>query len=455
MLEEIRQLIRAALEERKTAKDARDASLEAATTAKRDLTPAETDIYQERKTALAEIDGRIETLRARETELVEAERRDHLAEQASRDLGEPQTERVSVGNEERTYRPDGDHSFFRDAFHGTKNGDWKAQERLRRNFDEQREHLGTETEKRAVGTAAFGALVVPQYLVDEFAEVARDGRPFANAVRRLPMPADGMTFNIPRGTTGTATAVQANEGDALQNTDFDETTLAVSVRTIGGQQDISRQAIERGTNVDTIIYADLVADYAQKLDSHLINHATDGFLNVAGINAVTYTDASPTLGELYPKAASAIGQVGTGRKLPATLLLMTPLRWAWATAAVDSNGRPLVVPIAPVNPIGVGDSSKYGQLVGSMLGLPVMTDGNVPTNLGAGTNEDRVAALRAFDHILWEDGDGMPRELRFEEPNGGNLQVKLVVYNYIAYTAGRYPKATSVIAGTGLVTPTF
>ena len=68
---------------------------------------------------------------------------------------------------------------------------------------------------------------------------------------------------------------------------------------------------------------------------------------------------------------------------------------------------------------------------------------------------------RREDLLLWEDGDGMPRELRFEQTLGNQLTTKLVVYGYAAFTAGRYPTAVGVVggnagtAGFGLVAPTF
>ena len=45
--------------------------------------------------------------------------------------------------------------------------------------------------------------------------------------------------------------------------------------------------------------------------------------------------------------------------------------------------------------------------------------------------------------------------LRFEDVKSAELEVKMVVYGYSAYTAGRYPNAFALIGGTGLVTPSF
>jgi hypothetical protein len=62
--------------------------------------------------------------------------------------------------------------------------------------------------------------------------------------------------------------------------------------------------------------------------------------------------------------------------------------------------------------------------------------------------------------LLWEDGDGMPKQLRFEQTLGNQLTVKLVVYGYAAFTAGRYPGAFGKtggldVTGGGQIAPAF
>jgi hypothetical protein len=93
-------------------------------------------------------------------------------------------------------------------------------------------------------------------------------------------------------------------------------------------------------------------------------------------------------------------------------------------------------------------------------GLPVITDLNIPTNVGT-LNEDVILVLDTQEMHLWEDGDGMPKQLSFEQTAGNNLTTTLVVYNYAAFTAGRYPAATGKVGGVdgtggnGLIAPTF
>ena len=444
-----------------------------------------TELRDERGRVLSRIDDIIETARAEgRSELTDAERSEHddLVAQAAK-LGEDITRAegavgdalrfaahdaridppaanpvVSVGNEPTTYNPGADHSFFVDAYRSRFLGDDTANQRLQRHGVEVSRNEGIDV-SRDVGTSAFGALVVPQYLTELYAPLARAGRPFANICMSLPLPDEGMTLNIPRGTTGTAAAAQAAENDAVQETNFDETTLAVSVRTYAGQQDVSRQSLERGRGIDQIIYADLAADYATKLDTALLMGAGTsgthlGVTEVSSINAVTYTDASPTVAEFWPKLHDAIQLVNSNRYLPPTAIVMHPRRWGWLQSGLSSSFPIATQAGAPVNSVAVNQAVAYGQVVGSIAGLPVVTDANIATDQGAGT-EDSVIVVRAEDMLLWEQGDGSPRELRFEETAGGNLMTKLVVYGYSAFAAGRYPKAIAEITGTGVIAPTF
>lgn len=462
MLEEIRNKIKEALDLRKTHEDQVDAILaEAERDGRTELTDDESTKLTEARSATKKVDESLAPLYAREAELVaEAEARKAADEARARyATATPNAPTVRVGEEPRTYRKGGEHRFFADAVAAHK-GDYLARERQARHAQEMVVDGVMPGEGRATATSAFGALVVPQYLVDEFAAVRRGGRPFLNTLGQLPMPEDGMTFNIPRGTTGTSVAAQASENAAVSQTDFDETTLPVSVRTFAGDQNISRQAWERGTMVDEIIYADLAADYAFKVNQSAIqgdgtSGAHTGILNAGG-SAVTYTDTTPTLAELWPKLADAVQRVNANYFEGPTVVLMHPRRWGWMLSQLDGQNRPLISNEAPQNPMGVGDAAKYGQVVGQVMGIPVVTDAGVPTTLGASTNEDRIIVYSPRPHLFFEE-ESAPRSFEIQEigTTTAQLTLKVVVFGYSAFTAGRYPLASSIISGTGLTTPTF
>jgi hypothetical protein len=100
-------------------------------------------------------------------------------------------------------------------------------------------------------------------------------------------------------------------------------------------------------------------------------------------------------------------------------------------------------------------SAQYGNSGYSILGLPVITDANVATNKGSGTNQDTIYVGNLQELHLWEQAGGDPMLLRFEQPKVAELDVTLVVYGYSCFTANRYPNAWAQINGTGLVPPTF
>jgi HK97 family phage major capsid protein len=317
-------------------------------------------------------------------------------------------------------------------------------------------------ERRDVGTAQFDGLTIPQYLVDLAAPLARAGRPTADfATSKHTLPVSGMTLNISRMTTGTSTAVQVTQNDAVSETDADDTLLTINVRTIAGQQDISKQAIERGTGIDAFIVADLIRSWHTTLDAQILNGAgtagtIKGIRNSGG-NAITFTATTPTVALLYPKLADAIQQVQANTFTTPTHFIMHPRRLAFLLAAVDGSNRPLVVPAAggPMNAIGTGAGvAGYGNSGYQMLGLPIITDASVGTTYGAATNQDEIYCVAAPEMHLWEQ-PGSPFALSFDATGAGNLTVKSVVYGYAAFSAERYPLAASIISGTGLVAPTF
>jgi hypothetical protein len=136
---------------------------------------------------------------------------------------------------------------------------------------------------------------------------------------------------------------------------------------------------------------------------------------------------------------------------------MHPRRLAFFLAALDTTNRPLVVPAQrSQNGVGAGNGAPvYGNSGYEIMGLPIITDANVSTAQGSGTNEDTIFIGNLQELHLWEQGSGEPMYLRFDQPKAAELDVLAVVYGYAAYTANRYANAWAKIGGTGLVTPTF
>lgn len=423
------------------------------------LTAEESAAFTEKRQQTIKLDEKIAEARASVQQFEEREAARQAADDLARSL--PTSTEKTVGgavvrNEARTYRPDVQHGFLSDLYAMTfRHGDFQsAEQRMARH---QRE---VDVERRDIVTSAVAGVVPPQYLVDQFAPVARAGRPFLNSLNALPLPPDGVSFFIPRGTTGSAAAMTA-EGAGFNEQDMANTDVALTVNLVTAQQDISRTLFMRGGPlVDSIIFGDLVAASEVALNTSAINgNGTApqhrGVLQVAGISSVAYTDASPTVPELWPKLSDAIQRINSLRFMPGNVIYMHPRRWGMITSATDTTGRPLFeFSTTPPNVVmGLGRSADYGQIVGTLQGLPVITDATIPTNLGAGTNEDIIIVARSFDFLYWED-DVM--QFTFEQTlSTAPGQVRLAAGRFSLFTAGRYPTSISTIGGTGLVPPAF
>jgi HK97 family phage major capsid protein len=347
------------------------------------------------------------------------------------------------------------HSYFKDLASSKHDND--ADERLRQHMRQM------QVERRDLSTTAggVGEFVAPQYLNDEWIPLARAGRVTANLpiLRTLVPGRDSNVLHFPRLATGSAVAVQTADNAGVQETDPTSSDYSVTASTIAGQVDLSRQLYDfSNPGMDEIIMQDLARDYATKLDIQVISGSAGsgqqrGIRNIASINTVTYTQATPTAATLYPKVADAVQRVATGVFAYADAIVMHPVRWASLIGAVDSQGRPLVTTEAPMNPIARDGANVAEGLVGGLQGLPVYVDPNIPTNLGAGTNQDIILVARFAEMRLYESPGPYTRV--FEDVGSGTQTVRISAWNYAIFAGGRYPAAISLITGTGLVAPTF
>lgn len=440
----------------------------------RDLNDDEQTKYTELRAGLDKFDERI-------AELIEMDER---AKKSAGPAAKIEGRSSVTVRSPKTYSKRSRNSYFLDLVRSQVNHDPDAAERLAthrkeesaevekrmRKMDDEGERAfraefgdGAEIERRDLSrtAGAGGEFVPPLWLIDEYIALARAARVTADLCNNRPLPPDTNVINIPRITGGTAVRSQASLG-AVQKTDMTTNALTVNVETLAGQQDVELQLIEQTPiDYDEMVFQDLIADYNAQLDTQVIQGAGHGssqllgILNVSGIGSSTYTSGSPTVAGLYPKTADVFQQVGTNRKLPPTAYVMHTRRWGWFAGALDGNNRPLVVPTAPNGPfnaMAVNENQLAQGVVGNLQGFPVTIDPNVPTNLGAGTNEDRIICARFSDFWLWES---FLRTRVLTEVLSNTLEVRLQVYNYVAFAAGRYAASTAVVAGTGLVTPTF
>ena len=206
------------------------------------------------------------------------------------------------------------------------------------------------------------------------------------------------------------------------------------------------------SGIASILLSDLFAEYATKVNvSAISGDGTGGghwgILNTTSVQTAAFTGT--TGASLMTSIHNAVGKVNASRFAAADLIIMHPRRWAFLCAASDTSNRPFVQVDGPgFNAQGNGAAAGYG-IVGSLVGIPVVTDAGIPTNFGASTDEDRIIVTRRQDVLFMEDASA-PVGLTFEEVKGDQLSVQMVVFGYSAFTAGRYPVATCVVTGTGV-----
>jgi HK97 family phage major capsid protein len=142
-----------------------------------------------------------------------------------------------------------------------------------RNFSERDHHPAFQEHRdlsRVDGSGGYA--VPPAWLMNQYVELARPGRAFANLVQRQPLPGGTDSINIPKLLTGTATAIQTGDNQPVQQTDLTDTFINAPVRTISGQQGVAIQLLDQSPIAfDDLVFRDLIADYASQLDKQCLS----------------------------------------------------------------------------------------------------------------------------------------------------------------------------------------
>jgi HK97 family phage major capsid protein len=144
---------------------------------------------------------------------------------------------------------------------------------------------------------------------------------------------------------------------------------------------------------DDLVFRDLVAAHAAQTDQQVIpgtgaNGQVLGIQLTPGITTIAVSAID--IEHVYGAIANAVQTIHTTRFLPPEVIVMYPRRWGWFLSLLDASQRPLFLGTAnaPMNVAGVLTDVASQQIVGSMHGLPVVTDPNIPVTQGTGNNED-------------------------------------------------------------------
>lgn len=405
----------------------------------RDLSETETDNLRDAKVAMEKLDARIE-------ELSDIELRNAAASELAAKVDAVGATRdnasVHVTRDELVYRPDNERSFFRDVMIGGK--DPRAMERLVRHQDAMDADAKLT---RDVATTDAAGFVPPAYLVSQFAELAKAGRPVTNI-----LPAQGgpttNTMYIPKWTTQATTGFQGSENSGLTEGTIAATNVQIDVRTEGGIMDVSRQLLDLGQLPDGEIFRQLVADYSVKVEDMVLNSTTannKGLTQVASEGNVIYDDSTPTVGEMQGKIGAAVSQIHNAIFKAPEVIIMDPTLWNWIRSRVDTTGRPLAPWTAPMNPVATFGQLGAEGVVGEFYGLPVVVSATLTTD-SATPSDRQIIVARISESRFWES---TPRLETFNDVGSAAATVRFRLFSYVAQTHARQPGALCLVRGSG------
>lgn len=333
--------------------------------------------------------------------------------------------------------------------------------------------LSSTTTSSYSNSSDIGSLMPTDYRPDLYAPGLYGGRVTADLVARYPLPARGMTVSFPRVTTKASAGAQATQGTEVTSAGVATTETVLNIHTIASGLLISRQAIERGEMVEALVLDEIRMAVDKDLDAQVLNGSGSSG-NAQGIIGVTrndtkvtldqarsgtspnYTWTAVTIDKIWEGLVKGTGLVGEHREWAPDVIIMHPRRWAYLVASVDKQNRPLFQPTTTGrNLMGVGTMAtgdvRMPAPVGTIAGISVVLDANMPTNLELGTLEpaankqDCVIIMRRADQLLFEQP--APVMLRISEAAAANLQYELIAYTYFAFTSSRYVDSVSIVGG--------
>lgn len=345
---------------------------------------------------------------------------------------------VPVGGE-GSENPWAEKSFYADLKRACR-GDQKAMKSII-------EAAGGEERHKAMveGTDSAGGYLVAPEVSDELVRLKTYRTPLRNLFSSIRVGSD--TLQIAQQTGG-LTAAWTDELATKTAADFTFGQISVSVFTAAGLAVVSNQLLQDSNpSIDGLINSDLARRIAILEEIAFINGSGTGqprgVLNTVGVNAVTYTDASPTAGETLDAIIDAIAKTQDDGKTEPTDIVLHPRLWTRLIKSRESDGHYTVE-------AGFQNRSSQSALpVRTLFGLPVTLSYNVPTNLGAGTNESRII-VGDFKQGLILDRQGIV----VDDSSHVYFTTNQTVFrgeSRVGFTAGRDPKAFTVVGGTGLI----
>jgi hypothetical protein len=215
---------------------------------------------------------------------------------------------------------------------------------------------------------------------------------------------------------------------------------------------------------------DLLADFDKQLDLQILagNGSNSTSLNGgqilglypstnwSGTNSLTYTSGSPAAWHMFSLLGAMASKVATNRfHLGESFAhVLHPRRAMWFASGTDTANRPLIESrnFGPFNVAAIEADSvpAEGQVMQLPWGPRVIQDANVTTTDATGGSAQDIAIGCLFDDAWLFEGEMRTRVL--PEVLSGTLQVRIQVYNYVAFLL-RYGQSLAIATGTGFSAP--
>lgn len=293
-------------------------------------------------------------------------------------------------------------------------------------------------EERDTTTTVLGSLVPPGILVQQWAPTAGPRPAIDNLATSWPWDGgSSMTLVQPRTTTPpTVVAQGATQGVNQTSTDMVATDVTLQVATLETAALVSRQAVERQAGTTEATAAEVATALRRQQDSQFLtgagtNASMTGLLNQTGL--ISVTNASATAAGQVSSLLNAAQQVAVacGAPVEQVAAVVHPRRLAFWLAATSST-------------------REVGGAV-YLSGLKVVSDPNIRTNLGAGTNEDECW-LAHPPNVGWLEAT---QAWTFEQhaSTGSVSQVRVATWSRCAVVT-RFAGAAARVSG-ALLPPTF
>ena len=247
----------------------------------------------------------------------------------------------------------------------------------------------------------------------EFISTTIFGRPTIDAISGGVLPANGMSFTLPRLTQAPSVAEVAEEGNTF-GTPMTSDFITVPVSKFAGASIVSYELIDRSSPAFlTELLRELASAYAKATDLAVVSALLSG-----GTDATAVAGSADGL-QSFIATESAAAYAGSGNF--ARNLVANSTNWAAIMGYQDGADRPLYMASSPQNAPGAVNGSS---IVGNVLGTSLFVD----PHIGAGGDEGMI--LIAPEAATWYESP--VRQVRAEAIGTGQIEISLYGYGAIA-----------------------